>query len=431
MRMPSKNLGVGPGERTSMNLETNSRPPLRVAMVSRRIHPAHGPGGLERLLFELVTELAARGIKIDLYSETPSDPRRLHAANHALPPSVTKHWVPGGRLPVGSRRGTIVVDRITNYFLWARRVAEEVLQASVAHDVVHVHGLAGWGLAVRSRQGRLPSPLVVTTHGMEEFQSHRRLKHLAYFPFRRGMRTVARASAAVVTTDHSLTEIVERYLGCATDRQVVIPNAVDPPRCRGLAQVDHGCMLLARHELEHAAPLFLSVGRVEANKGFDVMVQALAKAADDLPSAWTWVLAGDGPERPALLKAITAAGLEGHCVLPGRVDERDLHSWYAVADWFVHPTRYEGSSLVTLEAMAHARPVIASRAGGLPDKVEDGVTGFLVPPGDAQALADRLVTAAQADARSLGEAGRRRCDEAFSWDAVMPRYLALYDSLRT
>ena len=160
------------------------------------------------------------------------------------------------------------------------------------------------------------------------------------------------------------------------------------------------------------------------------MVDALARITDDLPSAWTWVLAGDGPERTAIRRAIAAAGLQAHCVLPGRVDERDLHAWYAIADWFVHPTRYEGSSLVTLEAMAHGRPVIASRTGGLPDKVEDGVTGFLVPPGDAAALADRLVVAAQSDGRVFGQAGRRRCYDEFSLDAVIPRYVALYERLR-
>ena len=414
-----------------MNSEIASHAPFRVAMVSRRVHPAHGPGGLERHVFDLVTELARRGVAIDLYSETPSDPRRLKLANHALSAAATLHWIDGGRLPVGSRKGTIVVDRITNYFLWSRRVARHVISAAEPPDIVHVHGLAGWGLAVAARRGQLSRPLVVTTQGLEEFQSHRRLKHLAYLPFRRGMVTVARASAAVVATDHALTEIVERYLGCPAARQVVIPNAINVSRCRESARVDHGCALLAKHGLEQAAPLFLSVGRLEANKGFDVMVAALAQIANDLPAAWTWVLAGDGPERGAIRKAIAAAGLEAHCVLPGRVDERDLHSWYAIADWFVHPTRYEGSSLVTLEAMAHARPVIASRTGGLPDKVEDGVTGFLAPPGDAAALADRLMAATKADGRAFGEAGRRRCDDAFSLDAVIPRYIALYERLRS
>lgn len=403
--------------------------PLRVAMVSRRVLPAHGPGGLERHVFDLVTQLAARGVAIDLYAETPVDPKRLQHANHALRPSVTTHWIERGPIPAGTRRGTVVLDRITNYFLWSRRAARAVLAQDPPPTVVHVHGLAGWGLARSAGQGRPQRPIVLTPHGMEEFQLPRGFKRFAYLPFRRGVRTVARASAAIVATDRSLAAVGMRHLVAIAGRQVVIPNAIDPGRCRQSGDIKRGCQRLADYGREHATPLFLSVGRIEANKGFDVMTQALARVARELPANWTWVLVGDGPERPAIRAAIAAAGIEAHCLLPGRVDERELHSWYAIADWFVHPTRYEGSSLATLEAMAHACPVIASRAGGLPDKVEDGVTGFLVPPGDAAALARQLLAASAMDGRALGMAGRERCDAVFSWDTVAPGYVDLYRRL--
>ena len=65
----------------------------------------------------------------------------------------------------------------------------------------------------------------------------------------------------------------------------------------------------------------------------------------------------------------------------GRTGESELHAWYEAADVFVHPTLYEGSSLVTLEAMAHRRPCVVTRAGGLPDKVANGVNGWIVAPG--------------------------------------------------
>ena len=131
--------------------------------------------------------------------------------------------------------------------------------------------------------------------------------------------------------------VVERYLGIPSSAQTVIPNAVDPERCRGLASVERSRSLRDEHGLARAAPVFLSVGRLEANKGFDVAVQALAQAAGELPEQWAWVLVGDGPERGAIQRAVAAAGLETRCVLTGRVDEQDLHSWYATADWFVHP----------------------------------------------------------------------------------------------
>jgi len=156
---------------------------------------------------------------------------------------------------------------------------------------------------------------------------------------------------------------------------------------------------------------------------------ALAKANDSLPASWRWVLVGDGPERSKIRTSIREAGLERRCVLTGRVGDAELHGWYAAADWFVHPTLYEGSSLVTLEAMSHGLPVLASRTGGLPDKIEDGVSGFLVSPGDTSELTAGLIHASQVDAKAFGAAGRQRCEAQFSWNVVAPQYVSLYQHL--
>ena len=110
------------------------------------------------------------------------------------------------------------------------------------------------------------------------------------------------------------------------------------------------------------------------------------KKASKLPQGWRWVLVGDGPMRDAACRRrFPPTACVIRVVLWGRAELDDLHGWYEAATIFVHPTLYEGSSLVTLEAMAHRRAVIASRAGGLPDKVLPEVNGWLVPPGLASA----------------------------------------------
>ncbi len=113
------------------------------------------------------------------------------------------------------------------------------------------------------------------------------------------------------------------------------------------------------------------------------------------------------------------------------MSERDLHAWYETADLFVHPSLYEGSSLVTLEAMAHRLPVVATTAGGLPDKVRAGVNGWLVPPGDASALAAALSGAlGQPDRfQDMGLAARLIVEQEFSWTAAGAAVLQLYDEL--
>ncbi len=412
-------------------IESTHRPQtLSVAIVSRRVHPAHGPGGLERHVFELMKYLAARGVRIELFSETPTDKLRKLEAESVFPDGVSSNWIYGHRLPLGNRKGTVVLDRITNYPIWAYEVARRLAKRSEAGgqwDVIHVHGLAGLGFAC-GFAGDLSRkiPLILTTHGMEEFRSHVKLKHLAYSPFRSGMRTIASKSDALVITDKSLVKLVDEYLKATRQKQVVIPNAVDPEVIRCLGDRSRGMELVSQFGLKEASPLFLSVGRIEINKGFDVLVSALAEVASRLPESWAWILVGTGPEGGKIERAIEREGLTDRVVMAGQLSDRDLHSLYSIADWFVHPTLYEGSSLVTLEAMAHALPVIASATGGLPDKVVDGQTGFLVPPGDRAALSQALVEAVSCDVASFGKAGRRLCEEQFSWNVVAPQYIALY-----
>jgi glycosyltransferase involved in cell wall biosynthesis len=108
-----------------------------------------------------------------------------------------------------------------------------------------------------------------------------------------------------------------------------------------------------------------------------------------------------------------------------------MHAWHELSTLFVHPTLYEGSSLVTLEAMAHRRAVVASAAGGLPDKVRPGENGWLVAPGDPSPLA-AAISGALADPARLahyGLAGRRIVEREFSWTAAGDATVALYREL--
>jgi glycosyltransferase involved in cell wall biosynthesis len=166
------------------------------------------------------------------------------------------------------------------------------------------------------------------------------------------------------------------------------------------------------------------VGRIESNKGFAVLARALASVASD----FLWVHAGDGPERGALEAEIARSGLGRRARLLGRLAEDDLHALFERCDLFVHPTLYEGSSQVTLEAMAHRKAVVATRVGGIPDKVVEGETGLLVPTRDPKALARAIAEALSSPDRlkSWGENGRRRVEERFSWSGRVKELLDLY-----
>ncbi len=361
----------------------------------------------------------------------------------AAPPGrIVLHTVPYVTFPGAGRRGTTVIDRATAYpvFGWrAGRLAADMVRAGDI-DVVHALGASGLGYAIAGRGLTPRAPFVFNPQGLEEFggthPGFARLKRLAYRPLQEAVRACARAADAVLATDHALVAPVLAHLLVNRARVHVVPNAVD------LETIDR-----SRHDAAGTAPrlrerlglaagerVLLSVGRLEENKGFHVLAAALAhlQARTGGGTGWRWVLVGDGPFRPTIASTIASAGLASRVHLAGRVGDAELAGWYEAADVFVHPTLYEGSSLVTLEAMAYGKPVVATRAGGLPDKVRPGETGWLVEPGSApvlaEAIAEALATPGDRLAR-FGAAGRAIVEGAFAWPVVAAQLEALYDAL--
>jgi glycogen synthase len=420
---------------------------LRVALLARAVHPLHGVGGLERHVHDLVHHLARRGLAVTLITQpstaagTPVAPGDASAAFGAPAGRVRLVTVPYVTFPGAGRRGTTVIDRATAYpvFGWrAGRVAVAMTRRGEA-DVVHALGASGLGYAMARRRHEPTVPFVFNPQGLEEFggthPGFARLKRLAYTPLQAAVRTCARAADAVLATDRVLVDPVRAHLGVEPARIHVVPNAVDLDAIDAARAVAEPAAMRARLGLAPGERLLVSVGRLEENKGFHVLAAALARLASGASPAgpgWRWVLVGDGPFAGTIRGAIATAGLGDRVHLAGRASDRDLTGWYAAADLFVHPTLYEGSSLVTLEAMAHGKAVVATRAGGLPDKVFPGETGWLVEPGDANALAAAIAEALASDARrdAFGRAGRALVESTFAWPAVAAQLEAIYHALR-
>lgn len=411
--------------------------PIRVAIVARSVFPLHGMGGLERSVYDLARHLVRSGVDVSIITRTPDAP----VAPDAVDPRVALHFVPYRTFPLAGRRGTTVLDRSTAYPLFglrAGKAAWEMVRSGRA-DIVHGFGASVLGYA--RRRAHSTAPLVLNPQGLEEFggtdPSRAPLKRAAYLPLRVSVLICARAADRVIATDRSLEPAVLAHLRVPGSRVAVIPNALDLTEVDAMASPADGLRLRTEHRVGSDERVLLSVGRIEANKGFHVLAQALAAVRGHSgPIAegnWRWVIVGDGPYRRSLEQAVSAAGLGGRVSFAGRLSDRELHAWYEAADLFVHPTLYEGSSLVTLEAMAHRRAVVATRAGGLPDKVRPGVNGWLVDPGDASGLAAAISGAVAEPARlaAFGAASRTIVQEEFAWPAVAGATVALYRDLLT
>ena len=253
----------------------------------------------------------------------------------------------------------------------ARRAARDA-------DVVHAHWLPSGIAGCATRR-----PLVVQLWGTD-VELAKRLPWL-FRPVLRRARVVVCASTALAAD--------ARALGARDAR--VIPSGVEVP---------------ADVPAPDEPPHVLYVGRLSEEKG----VRDLAEAAAGLPL----VVVGDGPLRAVLPQAV------------GFVPHDELGPYYERASVVVVPSRREGYGVTAREAMAYGRPVVATAVGGLPDAIEDGVTGLLVPPGDPAALRGALEQLLQdEDLRvRLGCAARQRALRDLGWDASVTSLLAVYEA---
>jgi len=249
----------------------------------------------------------------------------------------------------------------------------------------------------------------------------------------RKYRLLRKLHSPFVTQYIALSAQLSSYLtqgvGIAAARVTRICNGVDVTRFSARA-ARAGLPDAPANFLSGDGLLFGTVGRLQAVKDQLNLVRAFAvwRAAGSAAAvAARLVLVGDGPLRPELEAEVATAGLSDVVCLAGARD--DVPAIMAALDCFVLPSQAEGISNTLLEAMACGLPVIATRVGGNCELVVDGETGWLVPPEDPRALADAMSNMANDPVRrqQMSHAARARAVTQFSLEAMVDRYLALYD----
>ncbi|PZR98724.1 MAG: glycosyltransferase family 1 protein [Candidatus Chloroheliales bacterium] len=399
---------------------------LRIAHLARAVYPDHGAGGLEQHVFQLTRHLLRLGVNVEMFTQPRADEAAARFAADAIAGGAEIHWhyVKYTRLPL--RRNSIA-DRLSNYPIFVRQMGKQAAQLASRGgvDIVHAHGLCAYGYA----RAKGHAPMLMNPHGLEDFKVTDRRKWLAYAPFRAMYRRGAQAAQRVAYTDAALRDEVREHLHLPSARLALLPNAVDAEAAEQEVSAERQAVLRQRLQLEASPLVMLSVGRAERNKGFDVLLRALAEARERLPSGWRWLHAGSGGELERLLALCAELGLGENVRLLGKVADSALHNLYALADLFVHPTLYEGSAIVVMEAMLHARAVVATSVGGIPDKVQPGVSGWLVPPSNTEALAAAIIEAANvppAVRAMMGAAGRQLILAHYTWPTVAARTIEVY-----
>jgi len=232
-------------------------------------------------------------------------------------------------------------------------------------------------------------------------------------------RLLVRLARAVIVSSKA----VGRRFAWAPPRKVrCIPNGVDLAR---FSLRDPPSGLRASLGVPEHTPVVGSVGRFVAYKGYADLLEAARLVEKAMPGVH-WVLVGDGELREALEAQSRALGMEAQVHFGGW--REDIPDILAACDLFVLPSLSEHFGRVLIEAMAMARPIVATGAGGVPEIVTHGETGLLVPPAQPEALAEAVLTLLEdpAQAARLGRAGRRRVETEFSLSRHVESVEALY-----
>jgi glycosyltransferase involved in cell wall biosynthesis len=290
-------------------------------------------------------------------------------------------------------------------------------------DIIHdVQGL-GYALLLHRLRGL---PVVSNIHHplqidrMNRIRQARtfedKLKWARFYPFFM-QEIVARRVDRIITGSHNAQASVARAFRLPLDHIRVVYDGVDADAFRPL-------------EVPKEAGSLLYVGNSDdRNKGARYLVHAVALLQQRGKSVRLTVV--DRPNAYLVPKLASELGI-GDCVtLTGRVSQEELIQLYNQTEVFVSPSLYEGFGLPAAEAMACGAPLIATTAGAFPEVVEDGVSGMLVQPGDAGALADAIegLLNDAAERQRLGYEGRKRIIERFSWRETAIGTQALYEDV--
>jgi len=375
---------------------------IRVAVVIEAL----GRGGAERLVVDTARRLDPKQFALQIYT--------LYAARRDYEGALREIGVPETCLGLEGLGGSVSAAlRLAAIFRRERP------------DVVHTH-LFGANLVGRwaARLARCP---VVSTYHDADYEPVVRIGNPTLTPFKQ--RVLQMLDALTVAATNPRHVAVSEYVADSVRRRIradgvrVIPNGVDPsvfhPDAEGRKRAR------AQLELPASTGVVACVGRMTPQKGQATLIRAMPRILEARADT-RLLLVGDGPDQAALRQLASGLSLDRHVAFLGV--RPDVPEVLRAADVLAVPSLHEGFGLVLIEALATGVPVVASRTGPIPEIIDDGVSGLLVPVGDPPALAEaiRSLLTDEARWRSLSLQGRREVEARFDIQAMLSALERLY-----
>ena len=402
----------------------------RIAMISEHASPLASLGGVDSggqnvYVSQLAHHLAARGFKVDVFTrrDDPSLPdvvdfitrvRVIHV--DAGPPQV----IPKEQL-------------LPHMSEFARNMTQFCDRQRAPYDIAHANFWTS-GVVAMAMKHEFGIPFVTTFHALGRVRKLHQGEADQFPRVREEVeeRIIRESSRVIAECAQDRNDLIRLY-GAEPSNVCVIPCGFDPAE---LWPIDKR---VARNELGFAPDerVILQLGRIVPRKGIDVPIRALARLRDAYGiDARLMIVGGESdepspvatPEIGRLRRIAEEAGIADQVHFTGRRPRPVLRYYYSAADVFVTTPWYEPFGITPLEAMACATPVVGARVGGIKTTVRDGKTGYLVPPRDPDALAERLAQLFRQPGllQQMGRAGRERAVRAFTWDQIAERVAAVY-----
>lgn len=390
-----------------------SSPPLRIVQIVPYYAPAWAYGGSTRVVYELTRRLAARG--------------------HMLTVCTTDALDSHGRLPAGEHQveGITVmrVANLSNDLAWRRLFippgfGAEARRALHGADVAHLHEvrslLNAQALPALRREG---VPYIITPHGGLPIELNRPGAKRLYDAL------VGRRLLAGACRLHALTGMERDQalaMGVPAERIALIPNGIDFGIAEAAADVPR---FKRRYDVLEGAPVVAYLGRLNAIKGVDVLVEAFPAVLNACPDAVLVIAGPDDGLRPALEAQVDRLGIRDAVRFTGMLEsERVKAAAYRAADAYVLPSRYENQPTTVLEALLCEAPCVVSDRAGLSHQLAAADVATVAPGEDAPALAAAIagVLHHPQEARERARRGRDYVRREFDWEAVVDRWEAVY-----
>lgn len=401
----------------------------RIALISEHASPlaeagSVDSGGQNIYVANLAQQLARSGYRVDVFT------RR----DRPMLPAVLR-WKPNIRVihvPAGPARFVPKEQLLPLMPAFADFLLDHFRRETVRYDVVHAHFFMS-GLAAQDAAAAIDAPLVMSFHALGEVRRLHQGRDDGFPPERAAIERalVQRAERIVAACPQDAADL-RRHYDADPRKLELVPCGFDPGELRCLAQGE------ARSALDWDPQSFsiLQLGRMVPRKGIANVVRALALLRGRGLDARLYVAGGNSPQpnssaTPEIgrLQALAASlGIDQRVHFIGRRGRAELSLCYGAADVFVTTPWYEPFGITPVEAMACGLPVVGSAVGGIRSTVEHGRTGYLVPPEDPPALAQRLERLCL-DAplrRRMGRAGRARVHGLYTWQSVAAQLVAVY-----